>query len=208
MAKHLIFDFETLDNRSYNRPVVPSVAFLVFDPEVLMSFDQLVDNSLRIKFDISEQIQHGRKYNQETVDWWRKPDNSEAYKKVIEVDGSEVGLGQLDSLLKEYLIEMEYDPGKGKVWTRGNSFDVPILDNIYEDFGWDPAFSWWNVRDIRTEIDAITPHFDSTHAGYGYIKDFPYPKGFIKHQETHDVSRDVLMMQQAHIQLMTKMGII
>lgn len=202
----LIFDWETAGNKPHS--AVASIALIVFDPAELLSFDELVAKSLRIKFKMPEQFsKFGRTYDQDTIDWWKKPENAEAYKMVIEVDGSEVSLSEMGPIVQAYLDRVGYVPNIGeKIWTRGNSFDPPIFSHIYEYFGWEEPYPWWNVRDVRSTIDAIVPYWDNTHEGYGYIKSFPYPEGFIKHKEEHDCARDILMMQHAHIGLINYMN--
>ena len=202
MDKHLLYDWETLSPGGYPDTAVLSIGMIVFDPSEILSFDQLVSNALRIKFDYTEQINRmGRVYDKETIDWWNQPENADAKAKVVDRDGTERSLSDMKSIVDKYLEIMEYDGTKGKVWTRGNDFDSPILVNVYKQFNWEMPYSWWNIRDIRTEIDAITQYWDHNHEGYGYIKDFPYPDGFIKHLETHDCCRDVLMMQYTHSKL-------
>lgn len=203
MAKHLIYDFETVANGCKTpNAACPSLAVNVFDPSEDKSFDELVANTIRFKFKLSEQFtKYGRISDEDTVGWWKKPENAKAYAMVIEPSSEDISLSELGPLLQAYLNDQGYDAGddKSTVWTRGNSFDVPILSNIYAYFGWDEPYPWWRVRDVRTEIDAIVPYWDKNHAGYGYIKGFPYPDNFIKHKEEHDCARDILMLQHAHL---------
>lgn len=199
-SRHLLYDFETVDNKP--TAAIPSFAIIVFDPEEIAPFEELVKNALRLKFDLDEQFAMGRTWRQEEVDWWSEPAQKEAYDMVIKKDGSEISLSQMGPIVQHYLDEQGYEPNVGeKIWTRGNSYDPPILTNIYDQFGWDEPYPWWNVRDVRTEIDAITPYWDVMHEGRGYVKGFPYPEGFVKHKEEHDCARDILMMQYTHVKM-------
>ena len=209
MSKNsLIIDFETVSNAQvFPDTAVASVAMIAFDPAEQLSFEELVNNALRIKFNLGEQYAMGRRWDQETVDWWKKEENTEAFKAVIQPHPSDVSIREMNSLICNYLQRMAYDPSEnGKVYSRGNAFDFPLFSNIYKSFGWEEPFAWWNIRDVRTEIDAVWSHVDPHHEGYGYIKEFPYPEGFIKHVETHDCARDILMMQYAHYGLLEKIN--
>lgn len=200
----VIYDFETTDKKPTS--AVASLAVIVFDPSELKTFDELVSSALRIKFKLTEQYATGRTWSQDTVDWWMHPDQKDAFEMVIKPDERlDVPLSSIEDYITFYLAEMGFDyNNSGKIYTRGNSFDCPILSNIYQQYGYDEPFPWWNIRDVRTEIDAIVPYWDDTHEGYGYIRDFPYPDNFVKHKETHDCARDILMLQHAHIGLINK----
>lgn len=203
---HVMYDWETTDNRPTS--AVASIAVILFRPEELKTFEELVDSALRVKFDIAEQFsKFGRTWNQSTIDWWRHPDQAEAYKSVIAPSVDDVSLSEFGPILDRWLADNGYQANVGeKIWTRGNNFDPPIFSSIYEQFGWEEPMPWWNIRDVRTEIDAVTPYWQPDHEGYGYIKDFPYPDGFIKHKEEHDCARDILMMQYAHIGLCQRLN--
>lgn len=204
--QHIIYDFETVDTKPTS--AVASVAFILFRPEELKTFDELVSGALRIKFDIKEQLSTlNRTFSKDTVEWWKSEENAEAYKKVIMPSPQDVSIRFFNEILTKWLADNKYVANCGeKIWTRGNNFDPPIFDNIYQQFGWEANYPWWNVRDVRTEIDAVVPYWDDSHAGRGYIKDFPYDDKFMKHMETHDCARDILMMQYAHIGLAHKLS--
>lgn len=198
VPKHVIYDWETTDNKPTS--AVASIAAIVFVPGEMKTFDELVASAIRIKFDLSEQFAAGRTWSQDVIDFWKKPENQEAYDMVIKEDGSEISLSQFGPIFQKWLNDQGYVPNIGeKIWTRGNAFDPPIFTNIYQYFGWDEPFPWWNIRDVRTEVDAIVPYWDPQHEGRGYIRDFPYPENFVKHKEEHDCARDILMMQYAHV---------
>ncbi len=196
---HVMYDWETADKRP--TAAVASIALILFRPSELKTFDELVASALRVKFDLKAQFRDfGRTWDKETIDWWRHPDQAEAYKSVIAPHESDVSLKEFGPILDKWLAENGYMANTGeKIWTRGNAFDPPILSDIFESFGWEEPMPWWNLRDVRTEIDCITPYWKPDHAGYGYIDGFPYPDNFIKHKEEHDCARDILMMQYAHI---------
>ena len=206
---HVIYDFETVDNKP--SAALASAAFILFRPEELKTFDELVAGALRIKFDLKEQFspEIGRSWNKETIDWWKSEEQADAYQKVIKPSANDVSIKYFNQILQKWLTDNGYVANVGeKIWTRGNSFDPPMLDSVWNQFGWDPCFPWWNTRDVRTEIDAVTPYWDANHEGRGYIKDFPYPNNFIKHMETHDCARDIMMMQYAHVGLCQRLNFV
>lgn len=201
----IIYDFETV--AIGEGAAVPSLAILAFDPSELLTFDELVSKSLRLKFNLKQQfVEYGRKYDTDTINWWKDADRAEAYKQVIAPSAEDISLSEAPLRINQYLASMGYQPNSGeKVWTRGNDFDVPLMKNIYNQFGKEVPYPFWAVRDIRTEIDCVTPYWDENHEGKGYVKNFPYPEGFIAHVETHDIARDVLMMQHTHLSLINSM---
>lgn len=202
----VILDFETVDVTPTS--AVLSLAILAFDPSECLTFADMVHRSLRIKFNINNQAPR-RTINNDTVNWWKSDEMKTAYAKVVEKDGTEVDISELDGILSTYLTGMGYEAGNnGKIWARGNAFDNPILEDIYAQHGWAAVFPFWNYRCVRTEIDAITPYWDDAHKGYGYLRDeiFPKPAGMIKHIEVHDIAFDVMQMQFTHLKLMEKLG--
>lgn len=201
MAKNIIFDFETVGNAQADPNVaIPSMAMLVFDPDEQLPFEELVKRCLRIKFNLSEQFnKYGRTYDKETVEWWSKPENKTAYDMVCLPSSIDVDLSIAPSIIKQYLEHMEYIPNAegDRIWTRGNAFDVPLLENVYKQFGSEVPFPWWNIRDIRTAIDENCSVYCESHKMNGYDPTFVWPEDVIKHREEHDVALDVLMLQHS-----------
>lgn len=201
-GKHIIFDFETMGNAQEDpNVVVPSLGVLVFDPNEIVPFDELVKRAIRFKFDIREQRQlFGRTTHLDTLEWWRKPENFDAYNRVIIASGEDISLSELGPRLDEYLRKMDWSAATdgdacGRVWTRGNAFDGPLMTNIMKYFDYEEAFPFYLLRDVRTKIDAIAELYDDEHPCWGYPRGFTTPDGFVKHIETHDVAVDVLQMQ-------------
>ncbi|AUS01985.1 hypothetical protein NVP3058O_067 [Vibrio phage 3.058.O._10N.286.46.B8] len=201
-GKNILFDFETCGNAQEDpNVVVPSLGVIVFDPNELVPFDELVKQAVRFKFDVREQMDtFGRTTHQDTIDWWRKPENTEAYGRVMIASGEDISLSQLGGKLDEYLRKMNWSAGVdgeacGRVWTRGNAFDAPLMTNIYKQFGWDEPFHFSLLRDVRTQIDTMAQLYDPDHRHWGYPNGFTEPEGFIRHVEEHDCAVDVLRMQ-------------
>lgn len=194
MTKHICFDVESIGNKPDS--VILSIAFLVFNLEEVADFQTLVSRVKRIKFDWKKQLGTRVAYN-DAVEFWKHPDQAEAYKRVVEYDGSEVALEELPNILREYMKKYEidlYDVGT-HVYCRGNNFDPVIFDHIMEQLKAQNPFPYWKPRCFRTAIDNIAMLYDPKHNGRGVIK-FPDPDGFVKHVEEHDIAKDVLMYQR------------
>lgn len=206
MAKQIIYDFETLDNKPTS--VVLSMAILVFDPSELVDFEVLVGRAKRIKFDWRQQLGGRRTMGDETVSWWKHPDQAVPRARVIDYDGSEVPLERMPLIVEQYLTSMGYDATDvdAKVWTRGNEFDPPIMNDIYHQLGADMPYSWWNIRDVRTYIDGLTQLVDPNYKWRGNDYSFQVPDGFIKHVEEHDCAVDVMKMQWATFKVLNLMS--
>lgn len=197
MTKHICFDWETIGNRP--TAAVASVAFLVFDLDEVVPFKELVNRSIRVKFDWQHQLgAYQRTSDEEVVKWWSGAEQKEAFDKVIQYDGSEIQIHEFPQLLLKYMEQHGFDPQakRSHIYTRGNNFDIPVFDDLYRQLGEPNPFPYWKPRDFRTAIDSYASLYDDNHEGRGYIE-FEYPEGFIKHTETHDIARDVLMLQQA-----------
>lgn len=201
-GKHVLFDWETCGNAQEDpNVVVPSLGVIVFDPNELVPFDDLVKRAVRFKFDIREQMDvFKRTSHQDTIEWWRKPENAEAYSRVIIASGEDISLSELGGKLDEYLRKMDWSSevdgdACGRVWTRGNAFDAPLMTNVYKYFGWDEPFHFSLLRDVRTHIDSIAQLYDKNHPCWGYPTGYDPDPSFVKHIETHDVCNDVCQMQ-------------
>lgn len=204
-GKHILLDFETGGNaQKHPNCVAPSLGVIVFDPAEMLDFQTLVGRGIRFKFNIAEQMQKfGRITDPDTIAWWKEPEQAEAYQRVIMPSAEDISLSQLGPLLDQYLDRMGWTPDdgerQGRVWSRGNAFDMPLFTNIYDYFGWDEPFSFGLVRDIRTKIDTITELWDQEHAGWGYVRGYPTPAGFQKHVELHDCANDIMQMQYSYM---------
>ena len=203
--KQIILDFETVGNAQRNPDTAtPSLAILVFDPTEMKSFEELVGDALRLKFDLKTQFnKYNRTWDQSTVDWWSDPKQADARSMVIDPSPEDIDLSLMGPRIQKYLDDMGYQPNaKGdRIWARGPQFDIVLIENIYKYFGWEIPFPWWNIRDIRTEIDAITTIWNPDHTPNGYDDSFVWPDCVIKHREDHDIALDVLMMQNTHLRL-------
>ncbi len=194
----IIFDWETLNTKPHS--AVASIGIIPFYRNENVGFDELVSNGKRFKFDLPSQYRDGRTYSEDTINFWKDPENSVAFERTIRVTGEEILLSDFPDQLQIYLDGIGYSIDEnvgGYIWNRGNAFDFPIMENIFDYYGAMVPFPYWMLRDIRTTIDSYCELIDPNHDGWGYIPDFKDPEGFIKHIELHDCARDILQMQEA-----------
>ncbi len=200
---NLILDYETLDVTP--TACVASVAFILFDPSEFLSVQDLEKKSLSIKFDWMEQINMGRTTSDSTIEFWKQPENKEAFDLCVAPSDADVSIKDFPKILDQYLTENNFYDNIGFVFSRGNAFDLSIHDNIFEMLGAEKLFPFWTYRDVRTEVDAIMQHLDLEHDNSGYVRNFEV-QDCVKHNSVHDCARDIHHMQYAHYQLAVKLG--
>lgn len=178
-------DIETLNNKE--TAVVASAAILFFDGSAKYTYEELLQDTLFVKFNIKEQLSLGRTTSKSTVDWWKKqPQISRDFSlKPSDKDVSlEEGIRILTSYVKEKLNGKE-----DIVWTRG-SLDQFCIDSLFETAEKPPLFPYGCYRDMRTAIDLLK---ETARGGYCDIPGFDKNKVW-KHIPTHDVAYDVYML--------------
>lgn len=201
--KDFIIDFETFGNVS-NSSVI-DLALITFDsdPEIIESFDELVNRGHRIKFDLKSQKGH-RLFGKSTLEWWKKQSAEARANLASTPDDLSVIAGIKEA--QQYLIDNRIHPWDSFGWCRGQSFDFPIFVDCLRDvqraqgiseeeidtFKEEPC-KFWNQRDIRTAIESLLLTRGLTTT--------PLPKGtldgFIAHDSIHDCAKDILMLKYA-----------
>lgn len=183
----LIYDYETLGQNPLTAAVV-CLATLTFEEERFLSdpytFEELISLTKLYKFDVEDQLNHGRKICPESIKWWR--DLPKSTQALLHKKEDDISLLEIPNIFKECNIGM-----MDKVYTRGNSFDPVINRSVYQYLGVDEGYRWWRLRDTRSLIDGMT---------YGHnIKDTFIPEGledkFEVHNPVHDVAMDVMRIQ-------------
>jgi len=171
---------------------VVSLAALQYDTSEFVvgdgyEYDQLLDMTKTIKFDIQEQVvKYNRTIQKSTLEWWKKQ-GPEAQKQ-LKPSSDDVSISELHNWLTT-----EFDIPKAKtIWTRGNTFDPIYLRTILDSVGSpDPFTQWWAIRDTRSYLEGMLYGSD--------IKNTFIPEGlkekFIGHDPKHDVVMDVMRMQ-------------
>lgn len=201
--RDFIIDFETFGNQSSAAVIDLSAICFNPDPTVVETLDELISRGKRWKFDLRSQ-KGVRVFNTSTMEWWKKQ-SAEARLNLKPSDSDVTvveGVKDFLSFLKENDVK-EWDSFG---WCRGQSFDFPILvdciaqiqreagveEKDVDTFRQEPC-KFWNQRDIRTAIEALslTRGLTTTPLRNGVLK------GFIAHDSLHDCAKDILMLKYA-----------
>jgi hypothetical protein len=197
MAKSLIIDIETLDNKP--TAVILDIAAALFDIDERNTFDELVTNESNLFYrKIDAMNQPGRTVGLSTLDWWEKQDP--VVKKILKRSQDDVSLHAALADLKRFLDANNFDYKNGLAYVRGASFDFPILasalDTNHDSFGFGYSsfpVNFWNQRDVRTALAFAMVKPD--------LRKMPMVKGqfanFNKHNAIHDICKDIILLQAA-----------
>ena len=181
-----LFDIETLDTESTT--VVLSAALTFFDPTKKPSFEQLVEDSVFVKFDAKQQMKDGRTSHKETMEWWSNQSET-AKEKSLKPSEHDVSAAQGLEILSRYVEK--HDPEQQALfWARG-SLDQMAIDSLARWYDVEKIAPYWAWRDVRTYVDTVC----GTTNGYAEV-DYP---GFnrynvVKHDPVHDCALDAMMI--------------
>ena len=101
------------------------------------------DNDIVSELYLRIDPEQDRKTSQETLDWWEtKESKAEAFSSEGRITLSEA----LDRLT-------EFAKDAERVWSQGANFDIPVLENAYNQLNKEIPWNYWNVRDTRTMYD-------------------------------------------------------
>lgn len=194
----VMFDFETFAKGGNAAVIDVAVIPFVSNPEVVETFDDLVQRALHVKFDLKSQ-KGKREFDKGTIEWWKKQ-SDEAKAGLAPTDKdvtTEVGIKLIVDFIKNSGVNFWESQG----WCRGQSFDWPIMVDLIkthlagedgDTFKLEPV-AFWNQRDVRTAIEALLLVRDMTTT--------PLPagtlSGFIAHNSIHDTAKDILMLKYA-----------
>lgn len=181
-----MFDVETLDTESTT--IILSAALCYFDVTKQPSFEQLVEESVFVKFSVAEQKAMGRTASKDTMNWWAKQTHHSKEKSFIpSEDDIQANLGI--EILHRYVEK--HDPEQQcTFWARG-SLDQMCIDSLARQLNMDVIAPYWAWRDVRTAVDCLC----GSSNGYTDV-DFP---GFLrdnvlKHDPVHDCALDAMML--------------
>lgn len=184
----VIYDFETL-SQDQQSGVVLSMAMLNFSEtrftgELAYTFDELVDLTHFIKFDVSEQVKkYNRKIDKSTLEWWN--DQGELAKEQLKPSVDDVSI---DTLYSFFIVNKSANVKK--VYTRGNTFDPIFMENLMKQINKPMPYEWWEVRDTRSLIEGLSWGSDLDNK----FKP-PNCESFIHHDPRHDIALDVMRIQ-------------
>jgi exodeoxyribonuclease VIII len=147
MAKHLMFDLETMAVTP--RAVVLTLGAVTFNPHT----DEIYDD-LYLKIDIDDQDKLQRDVDPNTLDWWAKQDAG-----VMEEAFSSDGRISLEDAVAAF---HKFAWGCNKVWSHGSVFDIVIMEDIYRQLNRTPPWNFYDCRDTRTLFDLADPEMEKS----------------------------------------------
>lgn len=187
MIENFIIDVETLGTQ--DKSVVLSVAILHFDTTNSdITYEQLVDKCLYVKFDALEQKEKGRKVDPKTLEWWQKQPSA-VRDLCLKPSKKDVGVVEGIQRIKDYISHFSKD--EYFVWARG-SLDQRVLESLCLDFDIEPIAPYNMFMDVRTAIRLIKNTSDVK--GYCNLPDMYKNIGMQAHNPIDDIIRDTLML--------------
>ena len=132
----VMLDLETLSTRP--NAVILSLGAVIFDPHSLSQPKAW----LSLKFDVDEQIAHGRDVQDDTLAWW-----SRQSPEVIELSMGEKDRESVTSALEKFT---KFVLHADEIWSQGPVFDIVMLENIYSQYQMHVPWPYWKIRDSRT----------------------------------------------------------
>jgi exodeoxyribonuclease VIII len=174
MAKHLMVDLETMDTSP--RATVLTLGAVHFNP-----YGNGYGDKLYFRINIDDQDALGRKVDQGTLDWWAKQD-PEIMEEAFSPDDRVPLVDAMDQFHK-------FAWGCDAFWSHGATFDLIIIQDIYQQLGKPLPWNFWQLRDTRTLFDL------------GYDPDMP--KGS-KHDALQDAIRQAVGVQNIYTKLNIK----
>lgn len=158
------------------------------DPDPNKAYNQLLESSMMVKFDVKEQFKRKRISTKDTIDWWGRQDPIARISSYVprEDDLSvEEGLRIFNDFYKK----------DTSVWTRG-VLDPMIIDSMHRAWELKSKIHYNAFRDVRTFISMVYP---LSKGGYVDIPDFDKDQ-VLKHIPTHDCAYDALMMLRGEVE--------
>ena len=131
----VMIDLETLDTSP--GAVVLTVGAVKFDVNKNNIFDELY-----IRLDVDEQINRNRTVDDGTVKWWSQ--QPEAIQAEAMGEHDRMPIADAIQTINKFLV------GADCVWGQGYGFDMTILENLYQQYGHNKPWNFWNLRDSRT----------------------------------------------------------
>jgi exodeoxyribonuclease VIII len=171
MAKHLMVDMETMAVSP--DAVILSLGAVHFDP-----FGNGVGDTLYFKLNLDDQDALKRSIDPNTLNWWSKQD------PVImeEAFSSDNRIAVADAVDQFH----KFAWGCNCFWSHGATFDLVIIENLYNQLNRTPPWNFWQLRDTRTIFDL------------GHDPDMPKNS---KHDALQDAIRQAVGVQNVYAKL-------
>jgi len=152
MSRSIMLDLETLGTSQDS--VILTLGAVKFDPYTT------VDPNLPcyVRLDVDEQIAAGRIVDEKTLEWW-----SEQPFHIREEALSENDRVSVTDFIEAFT---KYCNGAEFIFSQGTTFDIILLENLFQTNGYNVPWHYWQVRDSRTLFDLapnLRPKSDDLH---------------------------------------------
>lgn len=148
-----MIDIETASTE--NNAVVYSLGIVAFGEEGL-------GKSLELGLNTKVQKEKGRHEDPETLKWWSQQPK-EAKERIKNRDRTHPTLA-LTALSAYFKLNCK-DTNDVVVWGNGCTFDITILESLFNDYNLIVPWKFWNVRDLRTYKDFVYDGADVARDG-------------------------------------------
>lgn len=179
-------DIETLSTRA--GAVVLSFGVCFFDDEKEQPFEDIVASGIELFFCPHKQKEMGRHVMHSTLKWW--DEQGEGARRVLEPQET-VSPRDLHPILEAHAaaqgLNYNWVKKECRWFSRGNSFDFGIMEDLLADYNVSSPWKYYKVRDIRTWLEC--------HGLPDNLK-LEKPPGMVAHNALHDAAFDAWMMQQ------------
>lgn len=158
-----------------------------------MSYQNLIDTGIFIKFDIREQFQkYQRTKSQDTLDWWKKQGTLPKETNLLPRDTDLSTQEGIEIFRRWFTSKPNWK--NTIVWARG-SLDQMAFESLLRAMDIKPIVPYYQWRDVRTAIDCM---YKNNQGGYVEVDEKAVP-GFdlgavMKHHPTHDSAYDLCML--------------
>lgn len=139
---HIMVDLETLDT-------TPTATILTLGAVKFNPYNEQPMSELYLRVDIDSQDKLGCTVSDKTIEWWKNQDTSimeEAFNPKDRIPIHEA-INRFHSFAWNCSL----------FWSHGSSFDLVILQNIYDRLGRTAPWRFWDLRDTRTLFDLADP---------------------------------------------------
>lgn len=138
MVKHCMVDLETM-------AVSPNAVILSLGAVQFNPFGEGHDNEIYFRINLDDQDQLGREIDENTLNWWSKQDP-----EIIEEAFNPNDRIPLEEAMERF---RKFAWGCQSIWSHGASFDIVILENIFNQIKKPVPWNFWQIRDTRTIFD-------------------------------------------------------
>jgi hypothetical protein len=165
----IMLDLETLGTKQ--DAIILTIGAQVFDPTSThlwvegtmldtISGDRIT-GYMNARIDVDDQETLGRTCNEDTLKWWASQ-SPEAQEEAFS-EHDRVPLSQALLALSR-MVEVCGPKKWVRVWSKGPTFDINILEHAMEQTGVRIPWEFWNVRDART-VYGLCPRLDTKQYG-------------------------------------------